>query len=399
MTRTRRTGAIVAGLALAATGIGVAVAADSQDWYTGDVTTVADPHRTTHALTLHDASGAAITSGSTTSAIAAFAAADAGLADGDTHAQLFAHLPRSGSAAGAWPGVQASGTDRFTGSGAVAAPSGVTGKAYVRLAGGYSVGALVAALPNSETSQSWAGVYELRLRTSSASGVADDYAATWIKVDGSTWSITSAPVVGETSTTTPKPAVASSVSATWPSFAYGKRATVAVKVTATGTRPTGDVTLLQGSTRLGAARLASDGTARITVAAAALQPGKRDLTLAYAGVPETVQASTTRRTVTVGKGKPGAPKLKVTTKPTSKKKGKASVSVNTASGLKKASGKVTLTLTKGKAKTKVTAKLSGGKKSIRLPKLVPGTWKASLKYSGDARFSATSGTTKFKVTR
>ncbi|MFC6154659.1 Ig-like domain-containing protein [Nocardioides yefusunii] len=406
-TYTRRTGAVVAGTALAVSAaLGGLTATAAESWFSGDVTSVADPHRTQTALTLLDAAGAPVTSGSTSAPIAALAAAGAAVGTGATHAQLFAHLPRSGSAAGAWPGVQVSGTDRFTGTGAVTAPSTAAGKPYVRITSdAYTVADLVAALPNVETGASFAGVYELRLRTSSSTGgLSDDYAAAWIKVDGNRWSSTTAPIPGDSSTPVVTPtAVATTARATWPRLTYGQAGTVTVTVTGQGAnRPTGDVTLSTGKTVLGKARLASTGTAKITVAAGAVQPGKQRLTLTYAGVKDRWRSSTVAGEVTVAKGKVSAPSAKVTTRATVKKKGKVTVTVATAKGLATPSGKVTLTLTKGKKKVKVTKALSKGKAVVTLPKLAKGTWKTKITYAGDSRYvartTAASKATRVRVT-
>ena len=90
--------------------------------------------------------------------------------------RLFVHLPQSSTAPGAWPGVQVTGTDKFSGAGAVTAPAALNGKPYVaddrRAATRWPTSPT--ALPNNETGASFAGVYELRLRTSSPTdGVSD----------------------------------------------------------------------------------------------------------------------------------------------------------------------------------------------------------------------------------
>ena len=52
----------------------------------------------------------------------------------------------------------------------------------------------------------------------------------------------------------------------------------------TSTEPTtGTVTLLDGTTEVGTAPVAQDGTATITVPGTAFQPGTHDLTVAYSG--------------------------------------------------------------------------------------------------------------------
>ena len=122
-------------------------------WYTGDNATVADPDKTAVALKLYDAAGTEVTSGSTTTPLAAFAAADGPVRAGDDDfASLFVHLPQSSTAPGAWPGVQVTGTNKFTGAGAVPAPASLAGKPYVATtSAGYTLADVVAGLPNNET--------------------------------------------------------------------------------------------------------------------------------------------------------------------------------------------------------------------------------------------------------
>ena len=144
-----------------------------------------------------------------------------------TYASLFVHLPQSTTAPGAWPGVQATGTGKFSGAGAVTAPAALSGKPYVATtAAGYTLADVAAALPNNEAGASFAGVYELRLRTSSATaGVSTEYAAAYVKVTGSTWTLTSSPVLGDS---VARAAVATTVAATWPAkLTYGTAASVA----------------------------------------------------------------------------------------------------------------------------------------------------------------------------
>lgn len=266
----KRIGLAGLGLALAVSTVGgVALAAGADDWYEGDNASVADHDNTGVALKLYNASGAEVTSGSTTAPIAAVATAAGSVRTGDTFASLFVHLPQSSTAPGAWPGVQVTGTDKFTGKPSVATT-----------ADGYTLADVAAILPNKETAASFAGVYELRLRTSSPSaGVSTEYAVTYVKITGSTWKITDAPVFGQAGDT------ATSVRATWPrKVTYGKTATVKVTVVAeTGSaKPTGTVRVVSGSKTIGRATLAG-GTATVTLAKKSLKPGTYTLLVRYDG--------------------------------------------------------------------------------------------------------------------
>lgn len=389
----------VAGLALVASASGLAVAADNpDDWYDGDNATVADANKTSVALTLYDATGAPITSGTTTTPIAAYVGAAGDVRVADSFASLFVHLPQKGTAPGAWPGVQATGTDRFTGSGAVVAPNAAVGagKPFVRAdrAGAYTLADVQAAFPNPETaSPSFVGVYELRLRTSSASqGVSDQYAATYLKVTGATWTVTTAPVLGGGGETEPEPEpVATSVAVAWPArLTYGTAASVAVSVVpASGTaKPTGSVRLVTGATTLGTATLTPSGTATLSVPRTALAPGARSLKVTYATSSATAfrGSESAAKAFAVAKAAPGKPAFKVTKAPSAKKAGAATVTVPTAAGLAKATGKVQVTLTKGRTTKKVAGTVAGGAAKVTIPKLPKGSWTVTVLYQGNAYY-------------
>lgn len=375
------------GLALAvSTAGGVALAAGADDWYEGDNASVADHDNTGVELTLHNASGAEVTSGSTTAPLAAFAAAAGPVRAGDTFASLYVHLPQSSTAPGAWPGVQVTGTDRFSGAGAVNAPSSLDGKPYVATtADGYSLADVAAILPNDETSASFKGVYELRLRTSSpADGVSTEYAVAWVKVTGSTWEITDAPVLGDGSGTP------TSVAVTWPAkLTYGKAGKVKVTVDADEGTPTGAVRLVSGGVTVVQGTL-SGGSATLTVPKAALEPGSHSLRVVYAGSTGYTGSQSPATTLTVAKGTPGKPTLKVSGS-------KGTVTVTTAAGLAKAGGRATITLTKGGTSKKVTVRIRAGKGTATLPK---GSWSAVVAYAGDTHYApATSKTYRVTVKR
>jgi hypothetical protein len=373
------------GLALAVSSAGgAAVAAGAVGSHA--LAAASDPDRTGVALKLYNASGTEVTSGSTTGPIAAFAAAAGTVREGDAYATLYVHLARSGTAPGAWPGLQVTGTDKFSGAGAVPAPASLNGKPYVATtADGYSLADVAAAFPSTETKAGFAGVYELRLRTSSpADGVSTAYAATWVKVTGSTWTITDAPPVEETG-------VGTSVAAGWPAKAtYGKATKVAVQVTATSgsASPTGTVRVVQGSTTLGTAQLAN-GAATVTIGKKALTPGKVQVRVVYDGAASAFASSESDpRTLTVAKAAPGQPTLKVTKLPTTATAGKATVAVPTPAGLAKAGGKATVVLTKDAATQKVAVKVKAGKATVKLPKLARGTWSVVVAFGGDAHYKA-----------
>jgi len=299
--RMKKRWASALGLALALTTIGgVAIAAGADDWYDGDNAAVPDHDNIGVALKLYNASGTEVTSGSTTTPIAAFAAAAGTVRANDTFASLYVHLAQASTAPGAWPGVQVTGTSKYSGSGAVAAPAALAGKPYVAIpADGYSLADVATILPSTETAASFAGVYELRLRTSSPTdGVGTEYAVAYVKVTGSTWKLTDAPVFGQAGET------ATTVKATWPRrIKYGKTAKVTVTVTAASgsAKPTGTVRVMSGSKTVGKATL-SGGKATVTLKKRSLKPGKHTLVVRYSGAAGSFAPSrSAAKTVTVKK--------------------------------------------------------------------------------------------------
>ncbi|WP_148615626.1 Ig-like domain-containing protein [Nocardioides rubriscoriae] len=389
-------------MAVAATGVaGVAAGAgsagrDASDWYTGANATVPDANKTAVPLKLYDAAGNQVTTGSTTAPLATYVAADTAVRADDQFASLLVHLPLKSTAPGAWPGVQASGTDKFTGAGAVTAPASLSGKPFVRTAGGYSLADVAGNLPNPESaSDSFVGVYELRLRTSSATaGVADQYAATYLKVSGSTWTVTTAPVLGGDGPD-PQP-VSTTVAPTWPArITYGTAANVAVTVSpASGTAtPTGTVRLVTGSTTLSQTTLSASGTATLPISRTALVPGSRVLKVVYDGSTGAFTGSESApRTYAVAKAAPGRPTFKATKVPTSTRTGKATLTVPTPAGLAKAAGKAVVTIKKAGSTKKVTATIAAGAGSVTLPKLAPGTWTVTVSFQGSTFYLPSTST-------
>jgi hypothetical protein len=299
--RMKKMWASALGLALAVTTVGgVALAAGADDWYEGDNASVPDHDNIGVALKLYNASGAEVTSGSTTAPIAAFAGAAGTVRADDTFASLYVHLAQSSTAPGAWPGVQVTGTSKYSGSGAVSAPAALNGKPYVAITDdGYSLADVATILPSTETAASFAGVYELRLRTSSPTdGVGTEYAVAYVKVTGTTWKLTEAPVFGQVGDT------ATSVKATWPKkIKYGKTAKVTITVTAAsgGAKPSGTVRVVSGSKTVGKATL-SGGKATVTLPKRSLKPGKYTLVVRYDGAAGSYAPSqSAAKTITVKK--------------------------------------------------------------------------------------------------
>jgi len=415
--RIKKTWLVAVGSLLAMTAAGgVALAVeDPDDWYEGGNATVADPHLLDTPLHLYSSGGTAVTSGSTSGALAAFAAADGAVRAGDEFATLFVHVAQSDAAPGAWPGLQLTSTDKFDGtSGVLTHPGALNGKPFAGIgAGDYSLADVIAALPNVASGDALKGVYELRLRTSSTiAGVSDKYAATWLRVnDAKTqWQEIAKPDLGGgTPTTTPPTstppttpaAVNTSVAPSWPSsLTYGTPSSFSVTVNpASGSaKPTGTVRLLSGSTQVATATL-SGGAASFTVPATALTPGAKTLKVAYSGASNAFNASeSANQTVTVGKATPGTPTYKTDKAPTTKKKGSATVTVPVPGGLAAAGGTASVVITKGSVTKTVKVTVVNGKATVKLPKLPAGKWRVTVTYDGDGNYlTATSKGVKLKV--
>jgi hypothetical protein len=105
----------------------------------------------------------------------------------------------------------------------------------------------------------------------------------------------------------------------------------------------------------------------------------------------TIQAAPARPVV---RRHAGAPVLRLAKAPTSKRRGRADLTVAPA-----ADGVVTVTMAKGRRHKTVAVRLAAGAASVRLPRLAKGVWRVTLTYSGSSRFLGSSSTTRLKVRR
>jgi hypothetical protein len=378
------------------TGIGAAYAADL-GWYSGGNATLADPDSVT-TLKFYDDSGNVITSGSTDGPIAPFAAADGTVRAGDTRGTLYAYSPSGTTAPGAWTGAQISNSTKFAGDGGETGPGAVSGKQFHKaVSSDTSLADYIAGYPNTSAGANLANIYEIRLRTSSGSGVGADYASGFVKVSGSTWTQVATPTLGESTAvgTTTKPGSKS--------LTYGTSTTIPVTVIqASGsTAPVGKVTFHKGDTKLGEAAVNS-GIANVPVGKTSLLPGTYSLTFKF--VPTDTNAfaaSTATKSYSVAKRSVSA-SLSIKKAPTSTKSGSAEVKISASSGLPVPSGKVEFRWRKsGSSKySKTTGTLSStGKKTFTISKKSKGTWEFQAKYLGSSRYSTkTTSWKKVKVT-
>lgn len=238
-----------------------------------------------------------------------------------------------------------------------------------------------------------------------------------LEADGTVtmWSVIT-DVVDELSATVPAEITSGDVA----SLSFGGKYVVAVvtkmleatKATVSGTPTigqtlTGTPATFSGAPDATSSQWLADGVAIAgatgnTLALTAAHAGKRitfATTATKAGVDPFVSTSVQSGPVTAPQGpsqpqpRPQAlvsskPTFRVNKAPTSKKTGKATVAVGTVSGRAKATGKATVTIKKGKTTKKISVTLSGGKKSISLPKLKKGTWKVQVSYNGDKNYVA-----------
>lgn len=186
----------------------------------------------------------------------------------------------------------------------------------------------------------------------------------------------------ETAAVTAAPAVASTTNVSAATRAYGQAGSVTVTVSASKA-VAGKVTLTGAGTQV---KAVSGGKATFALPKN-LAAKRYALKATFTSSSSAVAGSTRTATFTVAKGKTSKPALKFTKAPTSKKTGKATVTVGTVSGLAKASGKVTITL-KGKGGKTVKGTVKNGKATVSLPKLKKGTYKVTVSYAGNSNYVA-----------
>jgi hypothetical protein len=175
---------------------------------------------------------------------------------------------------------------------------------------------------------------------------------------------------------------------TAPAVPYGTAPTVAVAIANDyGRIPAGNVTLSVG----GASYVAKVAQNSASFSLPRLAPGAYPFTVGYAGDDQVVGFQRTG-TLTVTKGTVGKVSGAVAKAPTSKKAGKYRVGVAAPAGLAAATGKVSVTFSKGATRKTVTGTLAGGTVTVAVPRLKKGTWAVRLTYAGDARYTAATGT-------
>lgn len=177
------------------------------------------------------------------------------------------------------------------------------------------------------------------------------------------------------------------------SSVFGKAARTTVTVTdEDGRSATGNVTL-RGAGKAQTVRL-KRGQATFTLPAT-LARATHTLTFRYAGNRDLDAATTTAKHTVRKAGTSVA--AKATKRPTSKAKGKLAVSVRRASGNPAPTGTVRVELKKGKTTKRVNATLVAGKRTVTLPRLKKGTWRVTVRYSGNGNYTGSATTVKVTV--
>ena len=96
--------------------------------------------------------------------------------------------------------------------------------------------------------------------------------------------------------------------------------------------------------------------------------------------------STTRRRASSAATGPGAWRASPAQSNASSGSRAFQVTITTASGKAKATGKVTLTLKKGKTTKKVSGNVVNGTAKVKIPKLPKGAWTVTVLYQGNAYY-------------
>jgi hypothetical protein len=332
-------------------------------------------------LTFYNASGTAITTGSTSDPIAAFVQGAATVHAGDTKATLFGYLPATGVDPGAWSGEALGASTSYPNASAPGSLGTSSLPVYSTGADDETVADLVADYPNTSSDPDYQGIYQIRLLTSApGQGISAVYDSADIVVSGGTWSLLY--TAGTATPTTTSLAVSPSGSAT-----HGDK----VKLTATVSpaAATGNVTFRDNGTVLKTVAV-SGGTAKLKTSS--LSVGKHSLTAKF--IPD---SSTYAISMSAVK------KVKIKAEPTKTvlKASKTKVSVGTKIKLKaiekpKVAGKITFL--DGSKKLAKPVKVKAGKAKLKVA-LKKGTHKIKAKFTPKKSTGAASSTSKtVKVT-
>jgi hypothetical protein len=214
-------------------------------------------------LVFYNAAGSIITGGNVTdSPIAAYVAGTTVIRSGDTKATLYGFLPKNGVAPGAWSGEALSASTTYPNGSAPAAVQALAAGTPVvsGQSGDLTVANLESDYPNTDTtSDGYASVYQLRLRTSTAGkALTPTYDSADILISGSgssaTWSVEYTTGTQVTTTTS---------LATTPAGSASFGSTVTLSATVSPSSAVGSVNFFDGTVELGSSAV-SAGTATLS---------------------------------------------------------------------------------------------------------------------------------------
>lgn len=183
---------------------------------------------------------------------------------------------------------------------------------------------------------------------------------------------------------------ATSVSAAAVRGTYGRATTVLATVA--GTQPGGTVTVSRGATVLGRAAV-TGGTARIALPGTALGAGTHTLTVAYGGDAANAASRTTTRAV-IAQAPSRVRAVVAPKRPKAGTRPKVRVTVSVPGAT--ATGRVAV-LRGGK--TIASGTVRSGKATIRLPRLVAGSRKLTIRYAGSANVAGSRKAIVVRVAR
>lgn len=190
-------------------------------------------------------------------------------------------------------------------------------------------------------------------------------------------------------TFTAAPPAATTTSVRVSATSYGRPAVATVTVFPSSA--TGTVTLTAAARKY--TRTLSGGKASFALPAT-LMPGSYPLTASYSGAPiHTTSTGTARLKVSKAQA---VVKTKIRKKPTRRNRGKITITLVGPSKAVQPTGTVKLRFTKGK-KSYYVKRTVKGSKTFTMRKLTRGTWKVSVRYSGNSRYSVRGYRTVAKV--
>jgi Bacterial Ig-like domain (group 3) len=238
-----------------------------------------------------DASGAPITSGSTTTPFSFAVAQNSPTGVTNPKATLYAYTPVLGVPSGAWSGEALSGSTAYP----PASPASLHSLAnpiVTGVPGDETLAVYQTDFPNSDasTTDGYKGLYELRVKIAGSGGAIAAYAAADVLISGTTWTQVDGgfQLFADTTTTTLTP---SPGSPSVPGTNVTLNATVA-DTTTPATHPAGTVQFFDGATQIGTTQTLS-GTGTASVSTNTLAVGTHPLTAVFTSSAPTVVGNST----------------------------------------------------------------------------------------------------------